>query len=247
MFVANWKMCLSYNKSKAFLQQHHTALAKFSHDTTIVLCPSFDALALVCTGLPDYVFVGAQDVSSHISGAHTGEVSAQSIKEIGCSYCIIGHSERRTTLCETNELVAQKMLRLIEQNITPIVCIGETEEIYKADNTIKEIDKQLAPIIDIAQQHKARYICIAYEPVWAIGTGHIPDNGTLTTIFAHLKKIASTKLSNTEIKLLYGGSVSPTNVAHLADIVDIDGFLVGTASTDFQKFEKIVSLVCNKK
>ena len=99
LFVANWKMYLTYSESTALLQQHHTALAKFAHSANIVLCPSFEALPFACEFKSDAIAIGAQDVSSHSTGAYTGQISAQSLKEIGCSYCIIGHSERRIELC----------------------------------------------------------------------------------------------------------------------------------------------------
>lgn len=248
MFVANWKMYLTYNESAKFIQKNHAILTEIAQDANIVLCPSFESLAFACEVIkPGAISIGAQDVSKYPSGAHTGQVSAQSLKEIGCSYCIIGHSERRAELYETDDIIAEKMVRLLEHDIIPIICIGETEDIYEAGNTIELLNKQLAPVVKTVQESKISHICIAYEPVWSIGAGKIPDAATLTTIFANLYKTVHTQLPRTHIKLLYGGSVNEKNTKKLADIDHIDGFLIGNASTDFQKFEKIVSLVCNSK
>ncbi len=163
---------------------------------------------------------------------------AQSLKEVGCTYCIVGHSEIRRDLQETGADIAQKVERILEQDMQPIICIGESKQEYEAQETFTVLGKQLKLILPILKQSSAP-ICIAYEPIWSIGTGIIPEAPYLQKVFDWL---STTTKNNPYIRLLYGGSVNDTNAAQLLTLAHVDGFLIGGASLDFQKFQKIVSL-----
>lgn len=202
------------------------------------MCPSFDALAPITQLFKaSNVYVGAQNCAAHQKGAYTGEICPQSIRECGAHYCIVGHSERRQHFGETNEVVAQKMELLLQNNVIPIVCIGETGQEYTDKKTYNILQKQLLAIFNSAKNKK---IYIAYEPLWAIGTGIAAKSDYLQNIFTWLQTYCSKVLCSDGYKLLYGGSVNDNNAQDLKKITCLDGFLIGGASLDFQKFQNIV-------
>jgi len=243
LFVANWKMQLPYTKSIAYIETNRDNLRALAQSHSMVLCPSFDALANVGILLKDTnIALGAQDVSSHTSGAYTGQVSATSLKEVGCTYCIVGHSERRQYNGETSEQGAQKIAQLAAHTIIPIMCIGETQAHRQQGITTNILQEQLNPVINTIKATSIDNFCIAYEPIWAIGTGTIPSNDEIAQVLGWIDQELSKAVPSIKRRLLYGGSVNPDNARDLASIEGIGGFLVGGASTDFQKFEKIVSL-----
>jgi len=244
-FIANWKMARAFQVACALAKNYkEQAHALDLERNEIVICPSFDALS-ACEQIVGNspIKIGAQTVSAYPLGAHTGQVAAQSLAEIGCAYAIIGHSERRSECSETNELIARQAEQLIAHKITPILCIGEMESDYKAGTSISVLHAQLNSILDIFQKAPSwLQPIIAYEPVFAIGTGIIPElsylKKTLSQLDAHLKSA----LAERPYTLLYGGSVSDTTIQSFKGIPEIQGFLIGSASLDFQKFQKIVSL-----
>ena len=244
LFVANWKMNKDFASAIDFCIDHKIELQQLSSQsgTEIVLCPSFSALFSIAEILSDtLISVGAQTVSAHEKGAYTGQVSALSLKEAGCEYCIVGHSEQRQFGCISNEDVGQQVARLIKHEIQPIICIGETKEAYEADQSLAILEQQLKPILLSVTQSNFPF-SIAYEPIWSIGTGIIPEHDYLNEIFDWLaQKVKDAQLSNSW-RLLYGGSVNPDNAAILKKISLIHGFLIGGASLDFQKLKNLVLL-----
>lgn len=246
LYVANWKMNMHAHEALRFCTENYNELLNVSKNTDniIILCPSFVALFPIAQLLQKTpILIGAQNCSSHKSGAYTGEVSAQSLAEIGCNYCIIGHSERRTLFNETNDSVAQKLTQLLNSNIQPIICIGETKDEYLNEKTHDIVTAQLLPIFEILTKHKKKenkHIVIAYEPVWSIGTGIIPDIKYLKTVFGWLRTIIEENIPHHSTLLLYGGSVDSQNITQLKQIKDIQGFLVGGASTNFEKFKALM-------
>lgn len=244
LYVANWKMNLPYNQAVAW-SKNLPELTKFvDSEKKIVLCPSFDALYQIAQAVKESpIAIGAQNCSRHHAGAYTGEVAAQSLADLGCTYCIVGHSERRQQYNETDIEVAAKVERLLEVDIQPIICIGETKEQYQALETKHVLEKQLDFIMDVLNQmsNLRPQICIAYEPIWSIGTGLVADPDYLTDIFVWLDQLIKDECPDTQAQLLYGGSVTPENAAHLRSIAVIQGFLIGGASIDFQKLKNIVS------
>ncbi len=243
LFIANWKMEKSFAQSIDFCASNKSGLKKLSSETGIelVLCPSFPALYTINQLLADtMVHIGAQTCSAHASGPYTGQVSAQSLKEIGCSYCIVGHSEQRQYQGVTDDDVAQAAKNLCEREIEPIICIGETKEEFQKNQALAILEKQLDPVLGALKNTK-QAITIAYEPVWAIGTGEIPESVYLKKIFQHVSSILS-PIHSGPWRLIYGGSVSEETMSGFKNIPSLSGFLIGGASLDFQKFEKIVLL-----
>ena len=185
--------------------------------------------------------VGAQDVSTQASGAYTGEVSAAMLKDLGCRYAIVGHSERRQYHCETDALVAEKAKAALASGITPIVCVGETLTEREAGLTEEVVKRQLAAVIH-ANGHCISEIVLAYEPVWAIGTGKTASPQEAQTVHAVLRgqlKAATEHFAC--IKILYGGSMNAANAATLLAQPDIDGGLIGGASLKAKDFLAIVA------
>jgi len=250
LIVANWKMQLSFNNAINYIQDNIKKLKELStakNATRIVFCPSFPGLFPIKQLLENSkIAVGAQNCSSFRPGAYTGQVSAESLEQTECHYCIVGHSESRLHNHETNEDIAEKTERLLEQEIQPIICIGENKIEYENKNTLSILESQLLPVIKrIADNQNSQVpIYIAYEPIWAIGTGITPTEGHLNKVFEWINKQTNTHLNkNRVIGLLYGGSISENNIARFKMISTISGFLIGGASLDFQKFNNIVNLV----
>lgn len=242
LFVANWKMQLSFNQSCAFIQNNYDQLKMLGQQQDIVICPTFPALytlAQLCKS--SSIQIGAQDVSRHPSGAYTAEVSAQTLAEVGCTYCIIGHSETKSHGHETNIHVEHKLKELIKQNIIPIICIGENQEERDLNYTYTILEEQLSGSLNLISSlpHTITRYIIAYEPVWAVGGNATPSPKLLAEIFAWLHKQCAT-LTQVSHKLIYGGSVNADNAADLFTIKYIDGLLIGRASTDIATFKTII-------
>lgn len=243
LYVANWKMNMSVSKSIDFCSQNYDALEQLSRNADIVICPSLIALVPVINALNGCnIAVGAQNCSDQSTGAYTGEVSVQSLAEIGVTYCIVGHSEQRINYGETTEKIIKKTYLLYAANILPIICIGETHEDFLNKKTFNVLTEQLNPILTaIAQQQgHSKHLIIAYEPVWAIGTNIIPTPEQLAAIFTWITEQIKLHLPEHTIQLLYGGGVSSANINQLKTIPHINGFLIGSASTNFEQFSKII-------
>ncbi|MDR1311233.1 MAG: triose-phosphate isomerase [Burkholderiaceae bacterium] len=184
------------------------------------------------------IALGAQDVSSHTVGAYTGEVSARMLQDFGCRYVIVGHSERREYHCETNDDVANKAQRALAAGITPIICVGETLGEREKEQTTGIIHAQMNAILSLLDPHETADIVVAYEPIWAIGTGKTatPDMAQeVHAIIRHMLEVKSAEAGR-GVRILYGGSMRPENAEALLRMPDIDGGLIGGAAlraTDF--------------
>lgn len=245
LYVANWKMNMPFDRVKSFCEDNYDGLKDLSKlpDKKIVLCPSFTELIPVLDifGNCD-VEIGAQNCSAYISGAYTGQVSVSSLAQIGCTYCIVGHSEVREYFLESNGQMAQKVLLALESKVIPILCVGEHKEDYGIDTAKEALFKQMEPVCVGLQDRKEASVCIAYEPIWSIGTGVTPEIEYVEKIFQFIFKTGKKICPNVEMALLYGGSVNENNVKKMKCIPNLEGFLIGGASLDFKKFEKIVQL-----
>ncbi len=213
-------------------------------DKEIVICPVFTCLKSVCDAVKgSNIKVGAQDLFWEEKGAFTGEISALQVKDTGCAYVIIGHSERRQFFHETNETVGKKILAALKVGLTPIVCIGELLAERESGKTFAVIEKQIREGLGVLNAEQAKLIVVAYEPVWAIGTGKVatPAQAEEVHIFAR-KTIGSIFGQNIAdgIRILYGGSVKPDNISDLMSQGNIDGGLVGGASLEAESFSKII-------
>lgn len=249
LFVANWKMVMSADQTMQYVRDHISDMTKLSESTghQIVLCPSFPMIGAVnylSTDTP--INVGAQTCSSFASGAYTGEVSALSLAEFGCQYCIVGHSERRHYCYETDEDVARKVRLCMLAGISPILCIGETEDLADVSKTGPILDEQLGLLHDYLldiEPEMSRSLWIAYEPVWAVGTGRMPEPSYLHEVYDVLERIIANRIpKGFTVRYLYGGSLNEKNLGSITQIGPIDGFLVGGSSLDFQKFKNMISL-----
>jgi triosephosphate isomerase (TIM) len=240
-YISNWKMNLSYHDSIAFCNNNKNELTQLASEHTIVLCPTLVALAPITAVLKNSnVSIGAQNCSEYASGSYTGETSAQSLAEIGITHCIIGHRERRNYFEETTDTIIKKVHLLLQNNIQPIICIGETKEDFENAATLTILTEQLKPILESLHQTN-KPIMFAYEPAWSIGTGITPENSYLEEVFAWIKKMLHFYKPDNITQLFYGGSVNEKNITQLKKVPNINGFLIGGASTDFATFKKIVT------
>ncbi len=243
--IANWKMNYSLKESLDFIAVNYDLLMTLSQkeNISLVICPSFTTVFPLCNILKDTkVGIGGQDCSNHSKGSFTGQETAKSLHEVGCQYCIIGHSERRKYNHETNKEIGQKFIHLIDFDISPILCVGESLEEHKSGKTISVIEKQLEEILSILTTisiPKYLYPCIAYEPIWSIGTDKIPQKDHLENTFAWLSHKVTT--AATPFKLLYGGSVNKDNIEQFSSIENINGFLLGGSSLHIGQLQQIIA------
>ena len=209
-------------------------------DVGLVVCAPAPYLGEVAAALRGSAIAwGAQDCSSHASGAFTGEVSAAMLAEFGCRFVIVGHSERRAMHGESDLLVAEKAQRALANGLTPIICVGETLAERDAGRTEAVVDRQLAAVIDLLGVATEKAV-LAYEPVWAIGTGRTATPAQAQAVHAHLRTaLAAASPHGKDICILYGGSVKPDNAASLFTEADIDGGLIGGASLNAEPFVAI--------
>jgi len=247
LYIANWKMNMGAKQASEWIDQCKEWVKKHPQlERRIVVCPSFPFLLPLKIELAESnIYMGAQNCSEHEHGAYTGQVAAQDLVDVGADFCLIGHSECRQYLNESSETVANKVKQLFSCLINPIICIGETADQYNQHQTLEALEAQLEPIIKAINTASSwpNILTIAYEPVWAIGTGKIPNLDELQTTFAWINSYLSTKVPTIKtIRILYGGSVDATNASSLATIKELQGFLIGGASLDFQKFKNIVGL-----
>ena len=206
-----------------------------------IFCPSFTELNTTSELLQNSVSeLGAQNVYYESNGAYTGEISCRMLKDLGCNWVIIGHSERRAIFGETDEMVCHKLDKLTSENMYPIVCIGETKDERENGKTEEVLSRQLLVAFENQKGKNIEHTVIAYEPVWAIGTGITATIDMISEAHQCIRNIFNTNgFNGDDISILYGGSVTNENAAELSNITDVDGFLVGGASLDVEKFYAI--------
>ena len=232
LVAGNWKMNGS-NAANAELVDGIVAGIPQSDSVELLVCPPFPYLAAVAAKLSGTgIALGAQNVSQHDSGAFTGETSPTMLGDVGCNYVLVGHSERRAIMGESSKTVAAKFQAAQNAGLIPVLCVGETQEQREADQTEAVVDEQLNAVIDssgIAAFHKA---VVAYEPVWAIGTGLTATPEQAQDVHRHIRGVLAARDGQIAdaVKILYGGSVKGDNAAGLFSKPDIDGGLIGGAS-----------------
>ncbi len=242
LVVGNWKMHGS-RAANAELLLGLKAAGPWAAE--VAVCPPFIYLAQVAQALQgSAIGWGAQDCSTQASGAHTGDVAAAMLTDLGCRYVIVGHSERRAAHHESDELVADKARAAIAQRLTPIVCVGETDAQHSAGQTEQVVDRQLAAVIRTLGADIVKVV-VAYEPVWAIGTGKTASPEQAQAVHALLRRQLRAASSHADaLRLLYGGSVKPDNAHALFAQPDIDGGLIGGASLKAADFAAICRAAC---
>lgn len=240
--AANWKMQKTQTEARQFLADF-LPRARDLAGVEIVICPPFTALAAVAEGLKgSQVGLGAQNMSDQPSGAFTGEVSGAMLVDAGCKYVILGHSERRRLFGESDQVVGAKVRAALEHNLTPILCIGETLEEQQAGQADAVNRRQLLAGLEGLTAEQVAGLIIAYEPVWAIGTGKNCDPGDAQARIAAVRAVVSETFgadAAARVRIQYGGSVKPANMASYMAQPDIDGALVGGASLDPASFAAI--------
>lgn len=235
IIVGNWKLNGSFEFIDAYFKKLSTNIGS-KNDVCSIICPP-NIYLNYSSGKVKNSFLGAQDCSKYNNGAYTGEISVSMIKENNCNFCIIGHSERRQFFNETSLDIKIKAENLIKNKINPIICIGETLEEKNRGITEIVLKKQIVDSLPSNSLNES--LIIAYEPIWAIGTGLIPSFDEINKVHSYIKS----QISNFEnYKILYGGSVNSSNSNDIINLAYVDGVLVGGASIDVNEFNKILNI-----
>ena len=234
--AANWKMNKDEHESKNLTYEILKHLDKTNNPSVYkILCvpfPFINRITNMCVGV-NMLFVGAQNCSAFESGAYTGEVSSAMLKSLSISYVIVGHSERRVMFKESDDLILEKMKKLISKQIIPIYCCGEPYTERKKKNHIRYVLNQVKQSVCNLKKEEIKKIVIAYEPIWAIGTGVAAELDIIEKNMKLIKKIINNiSANNCNIYLLYGGSVNKHNAAEIFKLTDVNGFLIGSASLE---------------
>ena len=243
IIAGNWKMNMLASQIKPFA----SAVRPVSNEADycdVLMCVPFPLIPAAIRSFKDaHISVGAQNMSEHDSGAYTGEVSGAQLKDIGTSYVIIGHSERRTLFGETDELVGKKARAAVDCGLKPIICVGETEVQRDAGVTKEVITLQMRSALAHIPPERMRRVVVAYEPVWAIGTGRTPTPEEAEEVCSLIRAVIRTTFDARTARgttILYGGSMTEKNAAELLARPNIDGGLISGASLDPEKFCEII-------
>jgi triosephosphate isomerase (TIM) len=243
--AANWKMNLTYQQGEQLLNDILSAKINLApHQQTIFAVP-FPYLIMAKSRVAEdrNYEIGAQNCNDKKNGAYTGEVSGEMLHSIGIRYCIIGHSERREYFFETNKILAEKVNICLQNGITPIFCCGESLRIREENNHNQYVQQQLEESIFHLSDEQVRTLIVAYEPIWAIGTGKTATTEQAQEMHKHLRSILATRYGREtadKVPILYGGSVKSNNAAELFSCPDVDGGLVGGASLIAKDFVDII-------
>lgn len=233
IIAGNWKMNYCVNKAEEFVSQIRDTIN--TDEVDVVICPNFVALDRIS----DLIYgtnikLGAQNVYFEDKGAYTGETSVNMLAAVGVSYCIVGHSERRQYFNETDEIVNKKAKKLLEKDIAPIVCVGETLEERESEKMYEVVEKQVRNSLDgIDKDLIMNKVVIAYEPIWAIGTGKTATAEQANEMCKYIREVIAKMYdeeTSQKVRIQYGGSVKPSNASEILNMSDIDGALVGGAS-----------------
>ena len=242
ILAANWKMNMLRAEAGAFcdqLRRHSEEAGDQANRVEMLVFPSFPLLDTVAAGLAGTASLGGQDLHPKASGAHTGDVSAAQLVDAGCTWVLCGHSERRRDHGESDEWVGLKVKAAQEAGLVPLICVGETREERSEGRTLEVLERQVSAALDGASGSFE----LAYEPVWAIGTGETATPEMAQEAHAFLRRLLGDLLGAeraSQVRILYGGSAKPENVDQLYAENDIDGFLVGGASLDSEKFSAMM-------
>ncbi len=238
LLIGNWKLNHSFRSAKEFLDN----LGPLNNSIDSAIAPVSLMLDFVSQRLPQGLKLAAQNVFYESKGAFTGEHSAEQLAELSVSFCIVGHSERRKLFNETDEIVAKKAQSLIKAKITPVICVGESLAEREAGKASEVIEKSVKTIVDSCTCSVDQEIIFAYEPLWAIGSGKSASLSDIEEIHQLIRKLLRNNLGSKaeKMRILYGGSVSPENIADISVVSDVDGVLVGGASLQAESFLAMV-------
>ncbi|GAB2674010.1 triose-phosphate isomerase [Gordonia jinhuaensis] len=249
LIAGNWKMNMNHLEAIALVQKIAFALpAKYFDKVDVTVLPPFTDIRSVQTvvdGDKLLLTYGAQDISAHDSGAYTGEISGAFLAKLGATFVVVGHSERRSMHGETDEIVFSKANAALRHGLTPIVCVGEPLEVRESGDHVEFCTQQTANSLNGLSAEELAKVVIAYEPVWAIGTGRVASaedaQEVCSAIRAEVATLAGTDIAE-GIRILYGGSVSSKNVAEIVGKADVDGALVGGASLKADEFATLCAI-----
>ncbi|MBA3563169.1 MAG: triose-phosphate isomerase [Gammaproteobacteria bacterium] len=242
LVAGNWKMYGSRERNAALIRDLILGLENGAA-AEVLVCPPFIFLHEIGRNLGGQkIRLGAQNASAEDEGAFTGEVSAPMLRDVGCSHAIVGHSERRILFREDDRLIARKFVAVQRAGLTPVLCVGESLEEREAGRTASVIDGQLGAVLDVAGVAAFHDAVVAYEPVWAIGTGRTASPDQAQETHAHIRGMIASRDAKIadSIRLLYGGSVKAANATELFAMPDVDGGLVGGASLEAGEFLRII-------
>ena len=250
VIAGNWKMFNTIGESVALVRELVPIVAHLT-DREIVVCPPFTSLSTVNPLVAGTnIKLGAQNVHWEEKGAFTGEISPAMLKDAGCEYVILGHSERRQFFAETDENVNRKLKAVLAADLIPIVCVGESLSEREAGITSTVVSRQIKIGLDGLDTENAKKVIIAYEPIWAIGTGRTASAADANAVCAFIRLTLTGMLGTSvadAVRIQYGGSVKPDNVDELMGSSDIDGALVGGASLKVADFSRIVNFTAASK
>lgn len=244
VIAGNWKMYKTSHEAQEFV---HKLIANLKDlgEADIIIAPAFTSLeAAVKAAQGSQVKIAAQNMHWEIKGAYTGEISPAMLKDLGVTYCIIGHSERRQYFAETDQTVNKKVRAALDNEIIPIVCVGETLEEREKGDTNNVVQRQIKTALDGLSSTEVAGLIIAYEPVWAIGTGKTSTADDAQEVAASIREIIANDFgreSAGKVRIQYGGSVKPENIKGFMKQKDIDGALVGGASLEVDSFLKLIN------
>jgi triosephosphate isomerase len=246
LIAGNWKMnCGPYDAAE-LLEGLTEKKAEISEDVDVLVCPPFVSIGMAVKYLYDTdIQVGAQNLHFEENGAFTGEISGSMLTESGCNYVIIGHSERRQYFGETDATVNQRVHKAIEHKLAPIVCVGESLDQRKKDEHFELVKNQIKAALHDVSNEDALDVVIAYEPIWAIGTGETATPEQAQVMHEYIRTILAEIYSDEtaeQINILYGGSMKPANAEELLSQSDVDGGLIGGASLDADSFSEIITI-----
>jgi triosephosphate isomerase len=243
LIAGNWKMFKTCSQAVQTARQLVKLIGTVS-DVDVMIAPPFTALEPVSHIIKQSpVAMGSQDIFWEPRGAFTGQISAEMIVSAGCRYAIIGHSERRQYFNETDQTVNKKIACALNNYLIPIMCVGESEHEREAEKTFSVLDKQIKKGLENLSSNKLQSLIIAYEPVWAIGTGKTASTDQAQEVHQYIRGVIQKESGNklaASIRILYGGSVKSDNIAALMSMPDVDGALVGGASLDAETFQAII-------
>ena len=244
LIAGNWKMNKTSADGVTLTREIVTAVGKQS-DVDVVVCPPFPAIESAGKALEgSNVKLGAQNMHFEASGAFTGEISAPMLRAIFATHVILGHSERRTLFGETDELVNRKVLSALKNQLRPIFCVGETLAERESGSTLKVVQTQMERGLEGVNKDQAASVVVAYEPVWAIGTGKVATTEQAQEVHAFIRGLLTklfTEPVAQKVRILYGGSMKPANAPELLAQKDIDGGLIGGASLEARSFVELVN------
>lgn len=246
LIAGNWKMNKGPSEAESLLVKLKEEIPEIPESVDVLVCPPYTSITAANNSLQGYdAQIGAQNMHFENNGAFTGEISPGMLQEVGCTYVILGHSERRQYFAETDELVNKKATKALAEDLTPVICVGESLDQRKAGNHVDIVRAQVEKALNGINEQDVTDVVIAYEPIWAIGTGETASPEQAQEMHADIRSVLSDLYSDEaadQIQILYGGSMKPHNADELLNQPDVDGGLIGGASLKGDSFAAIIRI-----